>query len=94
MHKGAREGEKCNWDIASELGEFLKGICVRDVEILTGEGYKRWCARKVCSELWQERLVEVEVRMQTWEAGVVCAVKAKTELRQIWLGRSLDLGVF
>lgn len=79
MCKEAREGEKkSNSDIASELGEYLKGICVRDVQILTGEGSKRLCARKVCGELWQERLVEVAVRMQTWETGVVCVVKTKT----------------
>lgn len=64
------------------------------MQILTGEDGKILCARKVCSELWQERLVEVEVRVQTWETGAVCAVKTKTELQQIWIGNSLDLGVF
>jgi len=53
---------------------------VRGVQILTGEDGKRLCARKVCSELWQGRLVAVEVEMQTWATGGACAVKTKTEL--------------
>lgn len=67
-------------DIASELGESLKGICIRDVQILTGEDGERLYARMVCSELQQEGLVDVEVPMQAWETGGVCAVKTKTEL--------------
>lgn len=44
---------------------------LRDTQILTGEDGKKLCAGKVSSELCQDRLVEVEVRMQTWQAGVV-----------------------
>lgn len=44
---------------------------LRDTQILTGEDGKKLCAGKVSSELCQDRLVEVEVRMQTWQTGVV-----------------------
>lgn len=50
------------------------------MQILTGEDGERLYARMVCSELQQEGLVDVEVPMQAWETGGVCAVKTKTEL--------------
>lgn len=53
MHKAVRERKKCNWYTASELGESLKGICVRGVQISTGENGKRLSVGKMCGELWQ-----------------------------------------